>query len=125
MRAEVIEAVRSLADPRYQQRVWIRHEYPHEGFYDDLTMNVNVLFDDTSVLDDPAKSVGVALYEEETEVMRALAAVLSPLVDELEDASDAAYLAHPSWATVVARAQAAYALLHRNGSGDGQDPPST
>lgn len=117
MRAEVIEAVRSLADPHYQNRVWIRREYPHEGFYDDLTATVNTLFDDTSVLDDPAASVGVVLHQDETEAMRALAAVLSPLVDELAGASDAAYLAHPAWADVVSRAKAAYAALRRNGQG--------
>ncbi len=29
----VIEAVAALSDPEYQQRIWIRHELPHENYH--------------------------------------------------------------------------------------------
>ena len=116
MRAEVVDAVRSLADPSYQQRVWIRREYPEEGFYDDLTTNVNILFDDVCVLPEPEQRVGVVLYPSEVGVMKELGDVLDPLIDELGDVSDARYLEHPQWAEVVRRAQRAYEVLHQNDS---------
>ncbi|GGI76806.1 hypothetical protein GCM10011581_12400 [Saccharopolyspora subtropica] len=114
MRAEVVLAVKSLADPDYQQRVWIRHEYPHEGFYDDFTQNVHILFDDTCVLPEPHQRVGSVLFPNEVDVMKALGDVLDPLIDELGDASDAQYLAHPQWTEVVHRASNAYQVLHAN-----------
>ncbi|TWF93477.1 SCO4402 family protein [Saccharopolyspora dendranthemae] len=111
MRAEVIDAVTSLADPDYQQKVWIRREYPQPGFYDDLTTNINILFDDICVLPDPQTRVGIVLHPNEVDVMKALSDVLEPLVDELGDASDAQYLNHPQWARVVAAARHARQTL--------------
>lgn len=116
MRAEVVEAVRALSDPDYQHRVWIRHEYPRENFYDDFTTNVNILFDDVCVLPEPQDRVGVVLHPGEVETMRALGEVLEPLIDQLGDASDARYLEHPQWPTVIDRARRAYGLLSQNDS---------
>ncbi|WP_143061026.1 SCO4402 family protein [Saccharopolyspora shandongensis] len=114
MRAEVIDAVRSLSDLDYQRRVWIRHEYPQDGFYDDLTTNVNILFDDTCVLPEPEQRVGVVLHFSEVEAIKALGEVLDPLIGELGDASDGQYLEHPQWPEVVTRAQRAYQILSRH-----------
>lgn len=114
MRAEVVLAVQSLADPAYQQRVWIRREYPQDNFYDDLTQNVNILFDDTGVLPDPSSAVGDVLYSNEVDPMATLNNVLDPLIDELGNADDSQYLDHPQWPVVVRTAQAAYAALHAN-----------
>ena len=116
MRAEVVLAVRSLADPGYQQRVWIRREYPQDSFFDDLTQNVNILFDDTGALPDPTSAVGDILYPNQVDTMAALGNVLDPLLDELGDADDAQYLDHPQWSQVVRSAQAAYAVLNTNAS---------
>ncbi|MBQ0923049.1 SCO4402 family protein [Saccharopolyspora endophytica] len=113
MRAEVIDAVTSLADPDYQQKVWIRREYPQPGFYDDLTTNINILFDDVCVLPDPRTRVGIVLHPSEVDAMKALGDVLDPLVDELGDATDAQYLNHPQWTNVVTAAQhARHTLMH-------------
>lgn len=114
MRAEVVLAVQSLADPAYQQRVWIRREYPHDSYYDDLTQNVNILFDDTGVLPDPSSAVGDILYPSEVASMAALGNVLDPLIDELGDVTDSQYLNHPQWSQVVRSAEAAYAVLNTN-----------
>lgn len=114
MRTEVVLAVRSLSDPDYQQRVWIRGEYPRENFHDNFTENVHVLFDDVVVLPDPQVGVGAVLYPDEVDAMKALGEVLDPLIDELGNVDDAAYLAHPKWAEVVHRAKNAYQVLHAN-----------
>lgn len=116
MRAEVVLAVRSLADPAYQHRVWIRREYPQATFFDDLTQNVNILFDDTGVLPDPASAVGDILYPNEVDTMTTLGNALDPLIDELSNADDAQYIHHPQWTYVVRSAQAAYAALNTNAS---------
>ena len=114
MRAEVVLAVQSLADTAYQQRVWTRREYPHDGFYDDFTQNVNILFDDTGVLPDPASAVGDVLHRGEVDPMAALGNVLDALIDELGDANDSHYLEHPRWPHVVRAAQAACTILTTN-----------
>ena len=114
MRAEVVVAVQSLADPAYQQRVWLRHKYPHDGFYDDFTQNVNILFDDTGVLPDPASAVGDILHRSEVDPMAALSNVLDPLINELCDATDSQYIDHPQWPHIVRASQVAYAALITN-----------
>ena len=114
MRAEVVLAVQSLADPTYQQRVWIRREYPQDNFFDDLTQNVNILFDDTGVLPDPSSAVGDILYPSEVASMAALGNVLDPLINELGDVNDSQYLDHPQWSHVVRLAQAVCTALNAN-----------
>ncbi|MEY8040070.1 hypothetical protein AB8O55_11750 [Saccharopolyspora cebuensis] len=114
MRAEVIDALGCLSDPDYQQRVWIRHEYPTEGFYDDLTINVNILFDDARVLPDPEPRVGWVLHPTEVDAMRTLGQALEPLIDNLGEASDARYLEHPQWPEIITRARHAHQVLVHN-----------
>jgi hypothetical protein len=110
MRDQVIAALQSLADPSHQRVQWGRYE---EGvnYYDDLTLNVHVLYDDTQVLPDPSRSVGAVLYEDEVEALRRLDAALGPMLDELQDSSDSTYLADPRWPEVVAAARAALDVM--------------
>ncbi|WP_194166551.1 SCO4402 family protein [Mycolicibacterium sp. P9-22] len=85
MRQQTVTALTALADRDYPQRVWIDREYPREGFYDDLTLNVNTLYD--MVLPDPQARLGVVLLSEsEVALLTALEQVLGPLVDDLRDA---------------------------------------
>ena len=115
LRAQVRQAVSSLADPAHQQRVWIERTYPTPTYYDDLSANVSTLFDDVEVLPDPGPAVGTVLHPDEVEPLRALGGVLEPLVDELHGADDATYLADARWPAVVAAAAAALAVLDANG----------
>lgn len=114
MRNEVVLAVKALSDPDYQQRVWVRKEFPHENFYDDFSQKVHILFDDLTVMPEPHTAVGDVLYGNEVEPMQALSDVLDPLIDQLGDVSDADYLAHPRWAEVVRLASSAYRVLRAN-----------
>lgn len=113
MRAEVIASVRALADPAYQQRVWIDREYPHADYFDDLTLTVNILYDDTTVLDDPQAALGLTLASEaEVEAMSRLADALTHALDEVgRDQPDERFLASPAWPAVVDAASAALEVL--------------
>lgn len=106
MRNEVIAALRSLSDPLHQRTQWGRVE---EGvdYYDDLTLNVHVLYDDTMVLPSPEVAIPGVLHENEASALRMVDEALGPLIRELGDRPDEAYMADPRWANVVAAARAA------------------
>lgn len=108
MRDEVVSALRALADRDYQERVWIRRELPSPGFYDELDIEVHVLFDDIDVCVEPERWVGYVLESaDEVEPLRRLGNALGALIDDLGDAPDSDYLADPRWPGVVEAAAAA------------------
>ncbi|MFD2467845.1 SCO4402 family protein [Amycolatopsis silviterrae] len=111
LRALVVEAVQALSDREHQERVWIRLERPHPGYEDNLDMNISILFDDTSILPDPLSGVGWYIYPDEVEPLRELGSVLDPMIDEIGDAADSAYLAHPRWNEVVRLAGVALQVM--------------
>lgn len=114
MRAEVIAAVRALSDPAYQKRVWIDRQYPSPGYFDDFTLNVNIL-DDAKVLDAPYATIGFTLAsDEEAGAMAELAARLGEVLDAVgAESPDGAFLSSPLWENVVAAAKAALDALAR------------
>lgn len=113
MRQQTTTALAALADREYQQRVWIAREYPREGFYDALTLNVNTLYD--MVLPDPKARLGVVLLNEsEIELLTDLERLLGPFIDDLRDASDQQYLSDPRWNEVVAAAASALSAMKAN-----------
>lgn len=107
MRAEIVGALEALADPAYQQRVWVERQYPTPQFYDDLDMNIHTLFDDTAILPDPAAGVGAYIWEDEVYPLEELGRLLSSLIDDLDDADTGVYMSDPRWPVVVDRAAAA------------------
>ena len=117
MRHEVISALTSLSDPWHQVHRWGRFE---EGvsYYDDLTMNVNILFDDCQVLPDPASCVGDILFEGEVSAFLALNAALGPMIDDLGDRSDQDYLDDSRWAAVVDAASKALLAMRSSDTGN-------
>jgi hypothetical protein len=115
VRTQVLSAVESLADREYQERVWIRHELPHPGYYDELDLSVHTLFDDAAVLPDPASAVGTVLHAQEVGPLAELGAVFGPLIDDLGDQPDAVYLADPRWDDVVRAAVKAYEVMRAQG----------
>lgn len=118
MRAEVVRAVSALADPEYQRRVWLRREYPRDDFYDDLTINVHILFDDSEVLPEPAHRVGWVVLETELPALAVLGQRLDAVVSDLGEAADEEYLADPRWDGVVAAAARAHAAMRQDPGGD-------
>lgn len=114
MRQEAASALAALADPEYQRRVWIDRKYPRDDFYDDLTLNVNILYD--MVLPDPKSRIGTVLTsEKEANHLIRLEEVLGPLIAELRDAPDSRYLADPRWKEVVAAASSALSSMELAG----------
>jgi hypothetical protein len=106
MRQEVLSALESLSDRHHQATAWGRYDRGTEQ-YDDLTLNVHILYDDCQVLPDPQKAVGTVLLPTETARLRHLYKALNPLLEDLGDSPDAVYLADPRWPCVVHAARAA------------------
>ena len=50
MRREVMSALASLSDRDYQERAWLRHEYPPPIEYDDFDQVIHTLYDDMQAL---------------------------------------------------------------------------
>lgn len=112
MRKSVIEALESFADPDYQRRVWINRQFPQEDFYDDLDVNVSILYDDCVVVPDPRSRIGTVLVDgPEVDRLIELDQVLGPMIRRLGNAPDATYLGDSEWPLVVAAARAALAAM--------------
>ncbi len=112
MRAEVIGSVQALSDPEYQWRVWVRREYPHPKYYDDLTMTYSIL-EDVQALSDPEGGIGEFLRnKDEARALRTLGMTLQGLFEKFGwRLPDEEYLRLPEWAAVVEAASAALTVL--------------
>ena len=112
MRLQVIEAVRALADPHHQRTRWGRYE---EGvnYYDDLTLNVHILYDDCMVLPEPEGSVPTILHAQEVPIFRELEHALGPMLDDLRGEPDNVYLSDPRWSLVINAASRALAVMEQ------------
>lgn len=116
MRVQVLSAVDALADREYQQRVWIEQIYPHEKYYDDLDLNIHILYDDALVLPDPTAALGQILASRaEVDTFRILAARLDPIINELGNAPDSEYLSHVGWPGVVDAAKSSREVMRSTG----------
>lgn len=117
MRAEVIDALRALSDPKHQRAKWGKYE-SGVPYYDDLDVNVHILYDDAQVLPDPESAVPGLLYDSEVLALQAVDAVLGQLIQDLGDRPDAEYLADPRWQVVVRAAGEALTVMETS---DGMD----
>lgn len=110
MRLQVIAAVRSLSDPQHQKGRWGRVD---EGvnYYDDLTLNVHTLYDDCMVLPEPSQAVPDILHQEEVPAFHDLGSALGPMLQDLGDRPDAAYLSDLRWPSVVQAAKVALGVM--------------
>ncbi|TQJ52685.1 hypothetical protein FBY34_0385 [Streptomyces sp. SLBN-115] len=117
MRMNVISAVEALSDREYQRRVWIERDYPSGEYFDDFTLNVNILYDDTLVLEDPAATLGLILRSrEEVEAMAQLASALNELFrGEGKEKADEEYVESPLWDVVVRSASVARRIMTGSG----------
>lgn len=104
MREEVFRAIRALSDRGYQDRVW-NCKNPVDSFYDELNLNVHILFDDTEVFSAPESAVGYYLYADEVSSFREVGPFYDALIDALGDQSQEVYLSDPRWGNIVQRAK--------------------
>lgn len=116
MRQEVVAALHSLSDPEHQRCRW---GVAQKGvsYYDDLTLNVHILYDDCMVLPDPLAAVPAILHAHEVPTFAELGAALGPMLDELGDRPDADYLADKRWPAVIRAARAALAVMRSSDEG--------
>lgn len=114
MRVNVIDAVRDLADPEYQWKVWVRQESPRDDFGFNFDFSLNIL-DDLRILEAPEETLGGVLRgREEVDAMRTLANALNSLFDQLgTNLSDEQYITSPQWVDVVGAAKEALTALLR------------
>ncbi|MFD0856457.1 hypothetical protein ACFQ07_29735 [Actinomadura adrarensis] len=115
MRAQILETLRALADPEHQRQVWVEHRPPRPGYYDDLDLNISVLFDDTIIAEDPCAHIGKTLHNEnEAQAVQALVDVLDPFIESLpRGTDDATAISMPAWRDVVEAARRAVTVLER------------
>lgn len=116
MRHELLDVLKDLSDPNYQKRAWVDREFPPGVRYDELDYKVHFLFDDTLLAEDPARTIGWILRnEEEAYAIRRLASAIDRAIDAVgKDGSDADYICSDQWPEVVDAAKAARQLLQSN-----------
>lgn len=113
MRAEAIEALRAIADPDYQRRMWVEEVGQHPRIIENLDTNIHILYDDTRVAEVPYERIGTILRtESEARALEEFDHVMSPFLDSLDSAADdATIIAMPQWQAIVAAAQKALQVL--------------
>lgn len=60
IRTQIVSAIVGLSDRDCQERVWIRHELPYPGYYDEFDLAVHSLFDDSPILPAPAPAASAS-----------------------------------------------------------------
>ncbi len=110
LRLEVIGALQALSDPEHQRMRWGRVE-EGVGFFDDLTLNVHILYDDCAVLPDPQSAVPELLHPAEVQPLLELHTAFWPMLQELGERPDIDYLSDPRWPIVVRAAAAALVVF--------------
>ncbi|MGV9344642.1 SCO4402 family protein [Streptomyces spiralis] len=99
-RVHVVPVVLALANPPWQQAVWL-----DPSAFENLEHIFHTLFDDFCDAAEPEGCLGVSLRtEEEVALMRELGITLNAAAAEAPNDTDAEYLQAPSWPKVVAAA---------------------
>lgn len=97
-RVHVVPVVLALANPPWQQDVWL-----DPSVFENVGHVFHTLFDDFCDADEPERYLGVSLRtEEEVALMRELGITLNAAAAEAPNDTDAEYLWAPSWPKVVA-----------------------
>jgi hypothetical protein len=112
MRLQVVDALRSLSDVRHQQTMWGQY-VEGSNYYDDLDLNIHILYDDCLALPEPQEAVPHVLHAEEVPIFLQLERALGPMIADLGDAPDETYTSDPRWAAVVTAAGAALEVMER------------
>ncbi len=116
MRLEVRDALAAMSDRQHQEKVWGRLDL-ERTYYDDLTLNVNILYD-CLVFPDPSNAVGAVITAEEVGTLTKLWDAFRPVIEDLSDRPDADYLRDPRWSEVIRTARDALAAMSAT---DGQE----
>ena len=121
-RRQTIISIAALSDRPYQERVWLRRELPFPDYYDELDLNIHVLFDDLCILPHPGPADHqVLLPGPEVGRLAALGTVFDSMIRRLGDLGDADYLSDPQWPEIVDLAQRCLPALILAGGWDWTD----
>jgi hypothetical protein len=117
MRERLVEALEALADPNYQERVWLKRELPADLDDDGLDFVVHFFFDDTDLSRDPLGCVGWFIRDEhEAQLVREVVEALDRVIRDVGPGeSDQEYLSNKSWPMVVSSARQALTAVQANG----------
>jgi hypothetical protein len=112
IRNQVIDTLQTLSDPEYQRRVWVKHDVP-AGYEDCFDFAVNMLFDDTTLADDPEKAIDDILKnKEEADAIRPVTKAIGDLLNKLgTQRTDEEYINDPDWTKVIEAAKIALQIM--------------
>lgn len=113
MRRELVISLRALSDPEYQRAIWVRREFPHENFYDDMYCTLNIIYDDSDLATDSQRYIGQILKDKKE--MHALDKVVTSIDTFFQkyngEITDEECLDKPEWRNVLTSAKEAYELI--------------
>ncbi len=109
MREELIDYLKGLADPEYQQRVWVQGLPDPTIEHDELDFTIHFLYDDTHLAEDLYLTIGSILHnDKEAEAVKRLIASLEVIFSKYGlDLDDSDYIKLPEWTSVVECAKTA------------------
>jgi hypothetical protein len=108
-RSEMFHYLQALANPDYQERVWVNGDYYPEIGHDGFGYVVTFFFEDTMLAEAPEKNVGTILESvEEAHLIRQVCSAILQVVRVVGDEQpDVEYISHPEWQVVVESASEA------------------
>jgi hypothetical protein len=97
MRPDLLQTLESLSDPT-AQAIW--GTVGDDGSFENLDLCVMIL-EDSQIIPDPTKAVGVIIYPDELVVIEPVATLMAALLVDHGSAPDSEYLNDPRWGTLV------------------------
>lgn len=109
MRKELVGHLQALADPEYQQRVWVEGGSEGAIQHDEFDYAVHFLYDDTQLARDTRSTIGSILRDTgEVDRIETLVSAIEGIFQRYgTELSDAQYIGLPEWRSVVGAAREA------------------
>ena len=114
-RHELLETLKELADPVYQQKAWVE-EAVDQAVIVGAQQVYHSLFEDLDLGSDPKGAVGCFLFDEaELAAIEPLIRLLEAVRNDLGKPTSRSCINHPRWSEVVGAAAAARGVLLEKG----------
>lgn len=115
MRFRLISCLEDLSNKQKQTKDWVKISVPH-FFWDNLSEDVAIIFDEFSLDSNPEKALGSILRDnKEIETINPVVNSLNRVLNKIGiEQPDSAYLNSPLWDDVVEAAKHAYAVLMKD-----------
>jgi len=112
MRAELLQYLQALSDPKYQRIAWVDHLLGG-GKYDEFDYAVHFIYDDTNLSEDPDLDIGVILKDKkESDSIKQLVREIDVLFECYGLAlTDGEYISKPEWQNVILKAKEACSVF--------------